>query len=229
LLLSGQVKTIEEVQMKIFLDTADIESIKRANDTGLLDGITTNPAKIAATGKRFTEVIEQICSIVSGPVSAEAVAYTAEDIVKEAEKLAAIAPNVVNKVPMNIEGLRAAAILEKEKNIRVNVTMVFSADQACLAMKTGATFVSIVLSRLDKIGSESEILVRDTVQIKKNYGFTSGVLAASLKTRNHVLSCLRAGVDIISVPESLFFEMFHHPLTDHGLAEFDEDWKKISR
>lgn len=215
--------------MKIFLDTADIESIKRANDTGLLDGITTNPTKIVATGKRFTSVIEEICSIVSGPVSAEAVAYTAGDIVKEAQKLAAIAPNVVNKVPMNVEGLKAAAILEKEKDIRVNVTMVFSADQACLAMKTGATFVTIVLSRLDKIGSESRVLVEDTVQIKKNYGFSSGILAASLKTRNHVLSCLRAGADIVTVPESLFFEMFHHPLTDQALAEFDEDWEKIPK
>lgn len=213
--------------MKIFLDTADVEEIRRANDTGLLDGVTTNPTKIVATGKKFTKVIEEICSIVSGPVSAEAIAHTTDDIVKGAQELAAIAPNVVNKVPMNVEGLKAAAILEKEKDIRVNVTMVFSADQACLAMKTGATFVSIVLSRLDKIASESEILVRDTVQIKKNYGFTSGILAASLKTRNHVLSCLRAGVDIISVPESLFFEMFHHPLTDHALAEFDRDWERV--
>ena len=213
--------------MKVFLDTADVEAIRRANDTGLLDGITTNPMKIVETGKPFYGVIEEICSIVSGPVSAEAVAHSAEDIVREAEKLAAIAPNVVNKVPMNVEGLKAAAILEQEKDIRVNVTMVFSADQALLAMKTGATFVSIVLSRLDKIGSESEILVDDTVTVKENYGFTSEVLAASLKTRNHVLSCMRYGADIISVPESLFFEMFHHPLTDQALAEFDEVWSKV--
>lgn len=213
--------------MKIFLDTADVEAIKRANDTGLLDGVTTNPTKVAETGKKFTKVIEEICSIVPGPVSAEAVAQRADDIVKEAEKLASIAPNVVNKVPMNVEGLKAAAVLENEKNIRVNVTMVFSADQATLAMKTGATFVSIVLSRLDKIGSESEILVDDVVTIKQNYGFSSEVLAASLKTRNHVLSCLRAGADIVSVPESLFFEMFHHPLTVHALAEFDEIWEKV--
>jgi transaldolase len=183
--------------------------------------------KIAETGKPFYAVIEEICSIVSGPVSAEAVAHSAEDIVREAEKLAAIAPNVVNKVPMSLAGLKAAATLEQEKDIRVNVTMVFSADQALLAMKTGAAFVSIVLSRLDKIGSESEILVDDTVTVKENYGFTSEILAASLKTRNHVLSCLRHGADIISVPESLFFEMFHHPLTDQALAEFDEVWRKV--
>ena len=213
--------------MKIFLDTADVEEIRRASDTGLLDGITTNPTKVAETGKEFTKVIEEICSIVSGPVSVEAVAHRAKDIVREAEKLATIAPNVVNKVPMNVEGLKSAAILEQEKNVRVNVTMIFSADQAALAMKTGATFVSVVLSRLDKIGSESFILVEDAVTIKRNYGFSSGILAASLKTRNHVLSCLRAGADVISVPGSLFFEMFHHPLTTHALAEFDEDWEKI--
>jgi transaldolase len=213
--------------MKIFLDTANVEEIRRANDTGLLDGVTTNPTKVAETGKKFTGVIEEICSIVSGPVSVEAIAHSAEDIVKEAEKLADIAPNVVNKVPMNVEGLKAATILEKEKDIRVNVTMVFSADQAALAMKTGATFVSIVLSRLDKIGSESALLVEDAVAIKRTYRFSSGILAASLKTRNHVLSCLRAGADVISVPESLFFEMFHHPLTANALAEFDRDWEKV--
>jgi transaldolase len=212
--------------MKIFLDTADVEAIRRANDTGLLDGVTTNPTKVAETGKKFTGVIEEICSIVSGPVSVEAIAHSAKDIVKEAEKLAAIAPNVVNKVPMNVEGLKAAIILEK-KDIRVNVTMVFSADQAALAMKTGATFVSLVLSRLDKIGTESVLLVEDAVTVKRAYGFSSGILAASLKTRNHVLSCLRAGADVISVPESLFFEMFHHPLTALALDEFDKDWDKV--
>ena len=215
--------------MKIFLDTADVEAIRRANDTGLLDGITTNPMKIAETGKTFYSVIEEICSIVSGPVSAEAVAHNAADIVREAEKLAAIAPNVVNKVPMNVEGLKAAAVLEQEKDIRVNVTMVFSADQALLAMKTRATFVSIVLSRLDKIGGDSAILVDDTVTVKENYGFISEILAASLKTRNHVINCMRYGADIISLPQSLFFEMFDHPLTVQALNEFDEIWEKVVR
>ena len=133
----------------------------------------------------------------------------------------------MNKVPMNVEGLKAATILEKKKDIRVNVTMVFSADQAALAMKTGATFVSLVLSRLDRIGTESVFLVEDAVAIKRTYSFSSGILAASLKTRNHVLSCLRAGADVISIPESLFFEMFHHPLTALALDEFDRDWDKV--
>lgn len=213
--------------MKIFLDTADIDAIKRANDTGLLDGITTNPSKIAETGRRFTEIIEEICSIVKGPVSAEAVAYETDEIVKKAVELSTIAPNVYIKVPMTVDGLRAASILEHEKNVRVNVTMIFSSTQTFLAMKTGASFVSIVLSRLDNIANESYILVGDAVTIKQNYRYTSEILAASLKTQNHVLECLRAGADIVTIPESLFFQMFKHPLTDQGLAEFDEAWKNV--
>ena len=208
--------------MRIFLDTADVEAIRRANDTGLLDGVTTNPSKVVETGRSFTEVIKEICTIVEGPVSAEAVADKAPEIVAGAEQLAALAPNVVNKVPMTVEGLKAAALLEKEKDLRVNVTMVFSIDQALLAMKTGATFVSLVLSRLDRIGCDSSLLVREVVQIKRNFGFSAHVLAASLKTRSHVLDCLRSGVDIVTVPEYLFFQMFEHPLTDQGLAEFAE-------
>ena len=214
--------------MKLFLDTADVESIRRANDTGLLDGVTTNPAKVAETGRKFQEVIKEICSIVSGPVSAEAVADKAEDIIREAEKLAAIAANVVNKVPMTVEGLKAARILE-EKGIPVNVTMIFSPDQALLAMKTKARFVSIVLSRLDKMGVNSLALVEDSVRIKQNYGFTSGILAASIKTRLSVLDCMRAGVDIISIPESLFFQLFEHSLTTQGLMEFDSLWSKVRK
>ena len=194
-----------------------------------MDGITTNPSKIAATGKPFLRVIEEICTIVSGPVSAETVAHRAEDIIKEAEELAGIAPNVVNKVPMNVEGLKAAAILENQKNLKVNVTMVFSVDQAMLAMKTGATFVSIVLSRLDKIGSESKNLIEDSMAVKKNYGFESQVLAASLKTRHNVIDCLEAGVDVATLPASLFFEMFDHPLTTIALDEFDKVWEKVIR
>jgi transaldolase len=212
--------------MKIYLDTADTEAIRKAHDTGLLDGVTTNPSKIAETGKGFFEVIREICTIVPGPVSAEAVADSASEIVEKARRLASIAPNVVNKVPMTVEGLKAAAILEK-MGVRVNVTMVFSPDQACLAMKTGAFIVSLVLSRLDKIAGDSLALVEDSVRVKRSYGFSSNVLAASLKTRQHALGCMRAGADIISVPESLFFEMFKHPLTDQGLAEFEKDWKNI--
>lgn len=215
--------------MKIFLDTADIEAIKRANDTGLLDGITTNPSKVAETGRKFTDVVEEICKVVKGPVSAEAVAYTTDDIVAKSVEIAKIAPNVYIKVPMTVDGLRAAAILEQEKDVRVNVTMVFSSTQALLAMKSGATLVSIVLSRLDKYGNESALLVEDAMTIKENYGYASEVLAASLKTQNHMLDCLRAGVDIVTIPESLFFQMYEHPLTAQGLAEFDEAWKAVKQ
>jgi transaldolase len=213
--------------MKIFLDTANIESIKRANDTGLLDGVTTNPAKILESGKKFREVIREICEIVKGPVSAEAVAYQACDIVREAEAIASIAENVAIKVPMTPEGLKASRILG-EKGIRVNVTMVFSPDQVLLALKTNPAFVSIVLSRLDKVGGDVVGLINDSVRIRKTYGFTGEILAASIKNRTNVIDCMRAGVDIVSLPEEIFFELFRHPQTRQGLDEFDVAWKKLS-
>ena len=214
--------------MKIFLDTGDVEGIKRAHDTGLLDGVTTNPTHIAKTGRKFQDVVKEICGIVSGPVSVEAVAETAEDLVREAEKVARLAPNVAIKIPMTVDGLKAVPVLE-DKGIKCNVTMIFSATQSYLAMKTGATFVSIVISRLDAVCNEGDILISDAVTIKRNFGFNSEVLAGSLKTQNHVLSCLRAGVDIVTIPESLFFQMYKHPLTDVGLAQFAEDWEGVPK
>ncbi len=214
--------------MKIFLDTGNVDTIKRAYETGLVDGVTTNPSHIAKTGRKFKEVVKEICSIVPGPVSAEAVAENAADLVIAAEDIASLADNVVVKIPMTVEGLKAVPILE-EKNIRTNVTMVFSSTQASLAMKAGASFVSIVLSRLDAVGNESYILVEDTMTAKSNYDFTSEIIAGSLKTQNHILSCLRAGVDIVTVPDSLFFQLFKHPLTDSGLEAFDKDWKNVPK
>ena len=214
--------------MKIFLDTGDVEGIKRAHDTGLLDGVTTNPTHIAKTGRKFQDVVKEICGIVSGPVSVEAVAETAEDLVREAEKAAQLAPNVAIKIPMTVDGLKAVPVLE-DKGIKCNVTMIFSATQSYLAMKTGATFVSIVISRLDAVCNEGDILISDAVTVKRNFGFGSEVLAGSLKTQNHVLSCLRAGVDIVTIPESLFFQMYKHPLTDVGLAQFAEDWEGVPK
>jgi len=213
--------------MKFFLDTADADAVRRAHDTGLLDGVTTNPSKIAESGRRFLEVVEEIASITPGPVSAEAMSRTADDLIDEAVRIASIAPNIAVKLPMNIEGLTACGVLEREKNVKTNVTMIFSAAQAHLAMKAGATFVSIVLSRLDAVANESEILVADAAQIKMNYGFDSEIIAGSIKTTNHVLACLRAGVDIATVPESVFFQLFKHPLTDVGLAQFAEVWKTV--
>jgi transaldolase len=214
--------------MKIFLDTGDVEGIKRANDTGLLDGVTTNPTHIAKTGRKFQDVVKEICGIVSGPVSVEAMADTAEGLVQEAQKTAQLAPNVAIKIPMTVEGLKAVPILE-DKGIKCNVTMVFSSTQSYLAMKAGATFVSIVISRLDAVCNEGDILISDAVIIKRNFNFSSNVLGASLKTQNHVLSCLRAGVDVVTVPEFLFFQMYKHPLTDIGLAQFAKDWENVPK
>jgi transaldolase len=213
--------------MKLFLDTADVEAIERANDTGLLDGVTTNPSLVAKSGKPFYKVVEEICGIVDGPVSAEAVAETAEEMVTEACKISQIAPNVVVKLPATVDGLKAAAILERAENVRVNLTMVFSAAQAYLAFKARVSYVSIVLSRLDAVGNESDILIADTMRIHSNYGYKTEVIAGSVKTQNHILSCLRAGVHIATVPESLFFQMFKHPLTDLGLRDFSTDWAKV--
>lgn len=214
--------------MKLFLDTGDVESIRRAADTGLLDGVTTNPSHIAKTGRRFQEVVQEICGIVSGPVSVEAMGDTAEDLVQAAEAVSRLAPNIAIKIPMTVEGLKAVPVLEG-RGIPCNVTMVFSSTQAYLAMKAEATYVSIVISRLDAVGNEGDILISDAVAIKQNFGFGSEVLAGSLKTQNHILACLRLGADIATVPESLFFQMYKHPLTDLGLAQFAKDWQTVNR
>ena len=215
--------------MKIFLDTGDAEAVRRACDTDLIDGVTTNPSHIAKTQRKFTDVVEEICSIVAGPVSVEAVSETAEGLVEEAVRLAAIAPNVVVKIPMTVEGLKAVPILEEQKKVMTNVTMIFSSTQSFLAMKAGASFVSIVLSRLDAVANESDILVEDTVIIRNNFGFDSEIIAGSIKTQNHILACLRAGVDIATMNPDLFFQMYKHPLTTEGLAQFAKDWKQVSK
>jgi transaldolase len=214
--------------MKIFLDTADVVAIRRAADSGLLDGVTTNPTHLLKTGQKLDDAVREICQVVSGPVSVEAVGETSDDLIAEAVKLAALAPNVVIKMPMTVEGLKATQTLQKSEGVRVNVTMVFSPTQAMLAMKAGASFVSIVLSRLDAVAIESDRLILDTMAMKRQYDFGSEVIAASLKTQNHVLLSARAGADIITIPESLFFQMFLHPLTDAGLAQFAEDCRRLS-
>jgi transaldolase len=214
--------------MKIFLDTGDTEAVRRTHDTGLLDGVTTNPTHIAKSGRKFKEVIEEICGITPGPVSAEVMSAEAAGMIKEAREISGIASNVVIKLPMGVEAVKAIPVLEKEK-IRINTTMVFSPTQAFLAMKAGSSFVSIVLSRLDAVANESDILVNDTVIIKENYKFKSEIIAGSLKTQNHVLACLRAGVDIVTIPESLFFQMYKHPLTTEAVAQFEKDWEKVPK
>ncbi len=213
--------------MKIFLDTGDVEAIRKAYDTGLVDGVTTNPTHIAKTGRRFQDIVKEICSIVPGPISAEAVAESTDELIATAEDIAAIAPNVVVKIPMTPEGLMAVPVLEQQKGIKTNVTMIFSSTQAFLAMKAGASFVSIVLSRLDAVANESHILVNDAAVIKANYNFASEIIAGSVKTQNQVLSCLRAGIDIATVNPPLFWQLYKHPLTDSGLAQFAKDWDRV--
>lgn len=213
--------------MKIFLDTGDVEAIRKAYDTGLVDGVTTNPTHIAKTGRRFQDIVKEICSIVPGPISAEAVAEGADELIATAEDIAAIAPNVVVKIPMTPEGLMAVPVLEQQKGIKTNVTMIFSSTQVFLAMKAGASFVSIVLSRLDAVANESHILVNDAAVIKANYNFASEIIAGSVKTQNQVLSCLRAGIDIATVNPQLFWQLYKHPLTDSGLAQFAQDWDRV--
>jgi len=213
--------------MKIFIDTADVDAIRRAAETGLVDGVTTNPSVIAKSGRDFKEVVRQICQMIPGPVSAEGNAEGVDALVEEAREIAKISPNIVVKILMSAQGMKAVEILEAE-NIKTNVTMVFSPTQAHLAMKARASYVSIVLSRLDAICNESDALVVDTMRIKKNYGFNSEIIAGSMKTQNHLLSCLRQGVDIVTIPDSLFFQMFKHPLTDAAEIEFKRDWQKFS-
>jgi transaldolase len=215
--------------MRIFLDTGDVEAIKKAYDTGLIDGVTTNPTHIAKTGRKFRDVVKEICSVVPGPVSAEAVAEDTDELIAAAEDISAIAQNVVIKIPMTPEGLKAVPVLEKQKAIKTNVTMIFSSTQAFLAMKAVASFVSIVLSRLDAVANESYILVEDAAVIKANYGFASEIIAGSVKTQNQVLNCLRAGIDIVTVNPELFWQLYKHPLTDSGLAQFAKDWEDVPK
>lgn len=222
-------KTHTDHKMKIFLDTADIDEIRAAMDTGLLRGVTTNPSHVAKAGRVFEDVVEEICGIVPEHVSVEAVAENAEGLIAEAVRLSRIAPQVVIKIPMTREGLKAVPVLEKEKDVRTNVTMVFSPTQAMLAMSAGASYVSIVLSRLDNYAIDSDALIYDTMQIKENYDFGSEIIAGSLKTQPCTLSCLRAGVDIATIPVSLFNQLFQHPLTDMGLAQFDKDWTTVKK
>lgn len=213
--------------MKIFLDTADVSLISRAATTGLVRGVTTNPSHILKSGKSFESVVKEICGLVPDHVSAEAVAASARELVLEATRIAAIDPKVVVKVPMTKEGIQAVQELEP-MGIKTNVTMIFSPTQAMLAMSAGASFVSIVLSRLEKAGQEVNGFIEDTMLIKENYGFSSEVIAGSVKTQPTLLICLRNGVDIATIPGALFDDMFGHPLTESGLEQFDRDWQKLN-
>jgi transaldolase len=211
--------------MKIFIDTADVEEIRRAAALGILDGVTTNPSLVSKTGRPFAEIIQEITEIVDGPISAEVVATEREGILKEARHLAGIHPNIVVKVPLIPEGLAAVKVLSGE-GIRVNVTLCFSAVQALLAAKVGAAYISPFLGRLDDIGHVGMDVIRDIRQIYDNYAFKTEILAASLRHPLHVHEAALAGADVGTIPAKVIHQLFQHPLTEKGLKQFLADWEK---
>ncbi len=212
--------------MKLFLDTANIEEIKEAYALGVISGVTTNPSLIAREGRDFQQVVREITAIVDGPISAEVISLTAEEMVKEAEALSAIHPNVVIKIPMTGEGLKAVKTLSQKK-IKTNVTLVFSANQALLAALAGAAFVSPFAGRLDDIGHDGLELVADIVEIYRIYGFSTQVIAASIRHPLHVFLAAKAGADIATVPFQVLKQMLVHPLTELGIKKFLDDWSKV--
>lgn len=212
--------------MEFFIDTADIEEIKAAHELGILDGVTTNPSLIAKTGKPFKAVIQEICSIVEGPVSAEVLSIDKEGILKEARELAKIAKNVVVKVPLIPEGLKAVKVLSEE-GIDTNVTLCFSVNQALLAAKVGATYISPFVGRLDDISAEGMDLIEDIVQAYDNYEFGTRVLVASIRHPIHLKEAALMGADVATIPFSVFNQLVKHPLTDQGLEKFLADAKKF--
>lgn len=211
--------------MKFFLDTANIDEIKKAAELGMCDGITTNPTLIMKAGKGHKEVISEIAKIVKGPISVEGAGETYEDLMKEASEFSKWAPNVVFKVPMTKDGLKAVRSLSV-KGVKTNVTLVFSPSQALLAAKAGATYVSPFIGRLDDISQDGMGLIRDIVQIFKNYGYETEVLAASIRHPVHVIECAKAGADVVTMPADVLEKMWKHPLTDAGFATFREHHKK---
>ena len=212
--------------MKFFLDTANLDEIREAASTGILDGVTTNPSLIAREGNDFEDQLIKICSIVDGPVSAEVVSLDAEGMVAEGRNLAAVHPNVVVKCPSTLEGLKATKKLSDE-NIRVNVTLIFSAPQAIMAAKAGASFVSPFVGRLDDISQEGMSLVADIVTIFDNYDYSTEVLTASIRGPMQIVEAARLGADICTLPFKVFLQLMKHPLTDSGLQQFLKDWEKM--
>jgi transaldolase len=214
--------------MKFFIDTANIEEISRANELGLLDGVTTNPTLVAKEKRNFEELIKEICTLVDGPVSAEVISTEAEGMVKEARKLAKLADNIVVKIPMIAEGIRATRVLAKE-NIKTNVTLLFSPLQALIAAKAGASFVSPFIGRLDDISSVGMSIVEDIVTIFDNYGFETEVIVASIRNPLHVLDAALMGAHIATIPYRVLIQLTEHPLTKIGIERFLADWKKVNR
>ncbi|GHA51739.1 putative transaldolase [Amylibacter ulvae] len=214
--------------MKFFADTAVVEEIAELNELGIVDGVTTNPSLILKSGRDILEVTKEICDLVAGPVSAEVVATTADEMIAEGRKLAKIADNIAVKVPLTWDGLKACKTLSSEGNM-VNVTLCFSANQALIAAKAGATFISPFIGRLDDINIDGLDLIADIRTIYDNYNFETEILAASIRTVNHVSECARIGADVITAPPSVIKKLASHPLTDNGLEAFMNDWAKTGQ
>lgn len=214
--------------MKFFVDTADVTEIKELAEAGLLDGVTTNPTLVAKSGRAFKDVIAEICRIVEGPVSAEVTALDAAGMVREGQELRKIAKNVAVKVPLTIDGLKACKTLTGD-GAMVNVTLCFSANQALLAAKAGATFISPFVGRLDDIHMEGMELISEIRQIYDNYGFDTEILVASVRSANHVKQAALIGADVVTAPPAVLKALAKHPLTDKGIEMFMADWKKTGQ
>jgi len=214
--------------MKFFIDTADVQEIREAHELGLVDGVTTNPSLIAKSGRKFKDVIKEITAIVDGPISAEVIALDAKGMVKEAKELVKIHKNIVIKVPMTPEGLKATKELTKLK-IKTNVTLIFTPMQALLAAKAGATYVSPFVGRLDDISQDGMGIIEEIRTIFDNYGYTSEIIVASIRNPVHVLNSALIGADICTIPYSVMLQLSKHPLTDAGIKKFLEDWEKVPK
>ena len=214
--------------MKFFVDSADVAAIAELNDLGMVDGVTTNPSLILKSGRDIIEVTREICAIVSGPVSAEVVALTADEMIAEGRKLAEIAANITVKVPLTWDGLKACKVLSGEGRM-VNVTLCFSLNQALLAAKAGATFISPFIGRLDDLNLDGLELISDIRQVYDNYGFDTQILAASIRTANHIAQCALIGADVITAPPAVIKGLVKHMRTDQGLDQFTKDWAKTGQ
>lgn len=214
--------------MKFFLDTANINEIKEAHSMGMVDGVTTNPSLIAKEGRDFEELIKEICEIVDGPVSAEVISLDTEGMVKEARHLATLHDNIVVKIPMTVDGIKATCKLSEE-GIKTNVTLVFSPLQALMAAKAGAKYVSPFIGRLDDLASEGMLLIEQLVEIYSNYAFDTEIIVASIRNPIHVLDAALIGADIATIPYKVLAKFASHPLTDKGLKAFLEDWNRAKK
>ena len=212
--------------MKLFIDTANVDEIKEINEWGVICGVTTNPSLIAKEGRVFEEVVKEITEIVDGPISAEVISLENQGMLKEARELAKIHPNIIIKIPMTKEGLKAVKVLDKE-GIKTNVTLVFSATQALLAARAGATYVSPFVGRLDDISNPGMDIIEDIVQIFDLHGIDTEIIAASIRHPLHVLDSAKAGAHIATIPYKVFLQMLNHPLTDIGIEKFLEDWSSL--